>query len=98
MHKSILAASVAALAAAVQQGVQQIVHSLPAYKAILALEADLVPPAQDASANQISQFHLGLDSSGRYVLLAANPVHGRLSGGHLQTLLPKPWDGTPVSW
>jgi hypothetical protein len=55
-------------------------------------------PADEASVNQISQFHLGLDSTGSYVLLAANPVHGRLSGGHLETLPPRPWDGTPATW
>jgi hypothetical protein len=55
-------------------------------------------PAEETGVNQISQFHLGLDSTGSHVLLAANPVHGRLSGGHLETLPPNPWDGAPVSW
>jgi hypothetical protein len=55
-------------------------------------------PAEETSANQISQFHLALDSTGSHVLLAGDLVHGRLSGGHLVSLPPKAWDGTPASW
>jgi ATP-binding cassette, subfamily C, bacterial len=39
-----------ALASTLQQGVQQIMHSLPAYGAILAVEAQLDPPAEIALA------------------------------------------------
>jgi ATP-binding cassette subfamily C protein len=39
-----------ALAGAVQQGVQQVAHSLPGYGAILAVEAELTPRAQVARA------------------------------------------------
>lgn len=38
-----------ALAAAVQHGAQQVAHSLPGYRAILAVEADLVPPEPRSS-------------------------------------------------
>jgi hypothetical protein len=55
-------------------------------------------PADAMVANQLGQFHLGLDSTGRYVLLAGNQVHGRLSGGQLESLPPKAWAGAPVSW
>ncbi len=55
-------------------------------------------PAEETSANQISQFHLAPDSTGSHVLLAGDLVHGRLSGGHLVSLPPKAWDGTPASW
>ena len=55
-------------------------------------------PARDTVANQLTQFHLGLDDTGQYVLLAGDQVHGRLSGGHLESLPPKPWAGARVSW
>lgn len=55
-------------------------------------------PANDTSEDQISEFHLVLDDTGQNVLLGANPAHGRISGGHLVSLPPKTWDGSPVSW
>jgi ATP-binding cassette subfamily C protein len=45
----IVLSRISALAATIQHGVQQIVHSLPANKAILELESDLVPPTEDPS-------------------------------------------------
>jgi hypothetical protein len=55
-------------------------------------------PADDAIDNQLTEFHLGLDSTGRHVLLAGNQLHGWLSRGHLVTLKPGRWNGAPVSW
>jgi hypothetical protein len=55
-------------------------------------------PADDTVDVQLTEFHLGLDSTGRHVLLAGNQLHGWLSRGHLKTLKPAHWNGAPVSW
>lgn len=55
-------------------------------------------PAGDAISNQFTQLHLALDSSGRFVLVAGDGVHGWLSSGRLQNLPPASWKGAPASW
>jgi ATP-binding cassette subfamily C protein len=68
-----------ALAATVQHGVQQIVHSLPGYGAILALEAELAsPPAPDRPADPLRQPGQGAALTFDRVDYAHDPVAGRM--------------------
>jgi hypothetical protein len=54
--------------------------------------------ANDALNTQLTEFHLSMDSTGKYVLVAGDLVHGWLSGRHLESLQPTPWRGAPASW
>ncbi|HEY4029916.1 MAG TPA: ABC transporter ATP-binding protein [Caulobacteraceae bacterium] len=68
-----------ALASAVQQGAQQVAHSLPAYGAILAVEAELVPQAEASRLAPPAPRRAGRDEALAFVHVdyAHDPDSGR---------------------
>ena len=68
-----------ALAATVQQGIQQVVHSLPGHGAILAAEADLAPPQPTARVRSPALRPSSRDAALEFVQVgyAHDPASGR---------------------